>query len=215
MAGSGREPSASGPAGRWAGAGLPNASAAPDCLQPTLVPRSGFRQQVSAGVRQRLRVLTAILLTGALASASATDVQVVVVRDGRHVVVVEGAALAAKLVALAESCSVHSTASAASKEAWASIATSRSSVRVVFPEPRKASLVRSEDRLRSEPSMQEIRLPLPPGDWPGHVFVGRGNGMTSRTQYDPFVLKDLVLLPELALATMAPYSSLLHWNRRP
>jgi hypothetical protein len=25
-------------------------SAAPDCLQPTFVPRSGFRQQVSAGV---------------------------------------------------------------------------------------------------------------------------------------------------------------------
>ena len=161
-----------------------------------------------------MRVLTALLLTCALASASATDVQVVVVRDGRHVVGGAGAALAAQLGALAESCSVHSTASAASKEAWARIATSRSSVRVVFPEPRKASLVRSEDRLRSAQSLQEIRLPLPHGDWPGHVFVGSGNGIPSRTQYDPCVLTDLVLLPELALATMAPYRSLLHWNRR-
>ncbi|MDZ7412943.1 MAG: hypothetical protein ONB15_05330, partial [candidate division KSB1 bacterium] len=30
---------------------VPNAGAAPDCLQPPLVPRSGFRQQVSASVR--------------------------------------------------------------------------------------------------------------------------------------------------------------------
>ena len=33
------------------GGGAPNAGTAPDCLQPPLVPRCGFRQQVSASVR--------------------------------------------------------------------------------------------------------------------------------------------------------------------
>jgi len=31
--------------------GLAEQRTAPDCLQPTLVPRGGFRQQVSASVR--------------------------------------------------------------------------------------------------------------------------------------------------------------------
>ena len=161
-----------------------------------------------------MRVLATILLTCAFASVSATDVQVVVVRDGRHIVVADGATLAAKLVALTESCSVNSTAYATPKEAWASISSSRSYLRVVFPEPRNASLVRSDNRLRSEQPIQEIRLPLPIGTWPAHVFVDSGNGILSLTKYDPFVFRELVLLPELELTTMAPYNSLVHLKRR-
>jgi hypothetical protein len=122
--------------------------------------------------------------------------------------------LAAKVIALAESCSVNSTAYAASKEAWAGATTSRSYVRVVFPEPRNVSLVRSDDGIRSEQPIREIRLPLPHGDWPAHVLVGNGNGILSLTKYDPFVLRELVLLPELELATLAPYKSLLLLQRR-
>jgi len=36
------------------GGGGPNAGTAPDCLEPPLVPRCGFRQQVSASVRLRI-----------------------------------------------------------------------------------------------------------------------------------------------------------------
>jgi hypothetical protein len=165
-------------------------------------------------VRHIMRVLAAMLLTGAFPLANAADTQVVVVRDGRNLVVADSATLAAKVIALAESCSVNSTSYAASKEAWASAATFRSHVRVVFPEPRKVWLVRASDGLRSEQPIREIRLPLPHGDWPAHVLVGNGNGVLSLTKYDPFVLRELVLLPELELATLAPYKSLLLLERR-
>lgn len=161
-------------------------------------------------VRQRTRTLAFVILMCTFASVSATDVQVVVVRDGRRVVVSDGPALAAILVTLAESCSVNSTTYAASEKAWAGIATSRSYVRVVFPEHRKISLVRSEDRLRSEQFVQEIRMPLPHGSWPAHVLVGTGHGIIALTKYDPIVLRKLAMLPELELATVAPYDSLMH-----
>jgi hypothetical protein len=159
-------------------------------------------------------MVAAILLTGAFASANAADTQAVVVRDGRHVVVADSATLAAKIIALAESCSVNSTAYAASKEAWTGAATSRSYVRVVFPEPRNVSLVVSDNGLRSQQPVQEIRLPLPHGNWPAHVLVGNGNAILSLTKFDPFVLRELVLLPELELAALAPYKSLLLLKRR-
>lgn len=161
-----------------------------------------------------MRAFLAILLTCAFATASAADIQVVVVRSARHIVVADGAALAAKLVALVESCSVNSTTYASPKEAWAAVSNSRSYVRVVFPESRKVSLVRSEGQPRLEQSVQEIRLPLPHGDWPAHVFVGSGNEVIALTKYDPFVLRELVILPELELANIAPYSSLVHLTRR-
>lgn len=164
-------------------------------------------------VRQHVRAFLAILLMCALVSASAADAQVVAVREGRHVVVADSAALAAKLVALAESCSVNSAAYANPGETWASVASSRSYVRVVFPKHRKALLVRSPGQRPSEQPVREIRLPLPHGDWPAHVFVRVGNGVIALTKYDPFVLKELVLLPELELATTAPYKTLVDLKR--
>ena len=161
-----------------------------------------------------MRALAAIILTSMFAAASAADPLVVVVRDGRNIVVADSVTLAAKVIALAESCSVNSTDYAAPMEAWPGITTSRSYVRVVFSEPRKTSLVQSGNPLRSELPVQEVRLPLPHGAWPAHVFVSSGRAMLALTKCDPFALRELVLLEELELATLAPYNSLIRLKPR-
>jgi antitoxin (DNA-binding transcriptional repressor) of toxin-antitoxin stability system len=158
--------------------------------------------------------LAAILLTSAFVSARAADALVVAVRDGRPIVVADSATLAAKVIALAQSCSVDSTGYAASKQAWEDVATSRSHIRLVFPEPRKLALVQSGNPRRSELPVEELRLPLPEGEWPAHVFVSSAGATRAVTKCDPIVLRKLVLVQELGLADVAPYSSLLRSGKR-
>jgi hypothetical protein len=69
------------------GCGTAQQSTAPDCLQPTLVPRSGFRQQVSASVRQQASSVQGVTheLARAMASGKASHVRFsrAIVEEGR------------------------------------------------------------------------------------------------------------------------------------
>lgn len=167
------------------------------------------RRPLNTNARRLMRALATVLPLCASAPAKAAGAQVIVVRNGHEVVVPDGATWAAKLVALAESCSVDSSAHAAPTQSWAATAASRSGLRVAFPVPRTALLAQGANGIRSAQPVREIRLSLPHGDWPRHVLVSTGTGIVSLTKCDPLVLGELAMLPELGLTAVAPYNSLV------
>jgi len=161
----------------------------------------------------RAIAVIAVVICGA-ASASAADIELRAVRHGRNVVVTDSERLAAKLVALVESCSVNSTAYAGSRETWVQIAASDSFVHVVFAKPRSARLMSSNNRIREQRPIQAILLPLPEGQWPAHIFVKSGDDTLSFTKDDPFVLREVVVEQELELLTVEPYKFLVSLPRK-
>ena len=112
-------------------------------------------------------------------------------------------------MALAESCSVNSTADAVSDDTWAQALASDSFVHVVFLEPRRARLESRDNQNREERAIREILLPLPEGSWPKHVFVRSGTDTLAFTKYDPLALQQVILEPELRLLAVRPYEYLL------
>src|SRR5262245_7621542 len=102
----------------------------------------------------------------AAASASAADIELRAVRHGRDVVVSDGDRLVANLIALADSCSVNSTAWAVSGDPWTRIEASDSFVRVVFSKPRRIRLMNRTQQGREQQSIRALLLPLPEGRWP-------------------------------------------------
>src|SRR6267378_5816138 len=107
-----------------------------------------------------------LLITTALVlCAGCADLQLHAVRQKKDVAVSHGERLATKLVALAESCSVNSTAYAVSGDTWAQALASDSFVHVVFLEPRRTRLESRDNQSREERPIREILLPLPEGSW--------------------------------------------------
>ena len=151
-----------------------------------------------------------LLITTALVlCAGCADSQLHAVRQKKDVAVSHGERLATKLVALAESCSVNSTAYAVSGDTWAQALASDSFVHVVFLEPRRTRLKSRDNQSREERPIREILLPLPEGSWPQHVFVRSGTDTLAFTKYDPLALQEVVLEEELRLLTVPPYEYLL------
>ena len=150
-----------------------------------------------------------LIAAGLILCAGCADMQVHAVRQKKDVPVSHGERLATKLVALAESCSVNSTAYAVSGDTWAQALASDSFVHVVFLEPRRARLESRDDQSREGRPIREILLPLPEGGWPRHVFVRSGTDTLAFTKYDPLALQEVVLEEELRLLTVPPYEYLL------
>ena len=141
--------------------------------------------------------------------AGCADLQLHAVRQKQDVAVSHGERLATKLVALAESCRVNSTAYAVSGDTWAQALASDSIVHAVFPEPRRVRLESRDNQSREERSIREILLPLPKGSWPKNVFVGSGTDTLAFTKYGPLASQEVVLEEELRLLTVPPYEYLL------
>jgi hypothetical protein len=150
-----------------------------------------------------------LIAAGMIFCAGCADFQLHAVRQKQDVAVSHGERLATKLVALAESCSVNSTAYAVSGDTWAQALASDSFVHVVFPELRRVRLESRDNHSREERSIREVLLPLPEGSWPKHVFVRSGTDTLAFTNYDPLALQEVVLEEELRLLTVPPYEYLL------
>lgn len=162
-----------------------------------------------------MRALAVIAaLTCGAASVSAAEVELLAVRHGHNVVVSDSERLAAKLIALVESCSVNSTAYAVSGDTWAQIVASGSFVHVAFSEPRRVRLMSNNNQVREQRTIQAILLPLPEGRWPAHVLVRSGNDTLSFTKDDPLILREVVLEQELQLLTVEPYKFLVSLPRK-
>jgi hypothetical protein len=159
--------------------------------------------------RQAATLLVAVLaFAWPFGSAVAQGQDVRVVRGGQSIAVSRGAEIAAKLVVLAESSSVNSTASAVALETWANVLASESFVQVTFPEPRVLHLAPRAGYTKQQHEVHSLLLPLPVGQWPAYLFVDAGGKLASVTKFDPIALKRLVSEPELRLSNVEPYSSL-------
>src|SRR5882672_12729410 len=95
-------------------------------------------------------VLFAGTFLGSVAFVSAADIQVRAVRDKREVRIAHPERVATKLITIAESSSVNSTAYAVSDKTWARILDSDSFVLVVFSTPRRMRLRDGNSRGRKE-----------------------------------------------------------------
>jgi len=143
-------------------------------------------------------------------AASAADLEVRVVRDKQDLVTTHPERVAAKLIAIAESCSVNSTAYAVSGNAWTRILASDSFVHVVFSNPRRIWLKDRNAQGREERMIREILFPLPMDSDPRHIYLKSGKEIVSATKYDPHALGELVLEDDLRLRGLARYDFLLN-----
>jgi len=158
---------------------------------------------------QALPVVIAFAVLCQVLPAAAAEPAVSVVRHGQSVVVSRGERVAAKLLALAESCSVNSTAYAVAADSWATAMASGSFVQLSFQSPVTLLLAGTNGQAREARQVQSLLLPLPIGHWPEHLFVQSGGNTISLTKFNPGALKDLVLEPELLLGSELPYRSLI------
>src|SRR5262249_16952024 len=116
-------------------------------------------------VRQHMRTFS-IFFTAAgficgLTSASAAAAEVQAVRANEDVVITHPERVAAKLMAIAESCSVDSTRYAVAGSTWTQILSSDSFVHVVFANPRRIRLLVDRDTQGLQERMiREVLFPL-------------------------------------------------------
>jgi hypothetical protein len=161
-----------------------------------------------------MRAFAYILLVAAFLGSGtfvcATDVQVRAVRDKREVGMTHPERVATKLVAIAESSSVNSTAYAVSDETWARILSSDSFVHAAFSPPRRMRLRGRNNRDREEHMVGEVLFALPLDSDPPHIYLKTEKETISVTKYDPDALRELVLEDDLRLRALPRYDSLLN-----
>ena len=160
-------------------------------------------------MRVYAHILFALAFLGSIALVSAADVQIRAVRDKREVGIAHPERVATKLVAIAESCSVNSTAYAVSDETWARILNSDSFVRVVFSPRRRLRLWDRDNQARVQQMVGEVLFPLPMDRDPPHIYLKTENETISLTKYDPYALRELALEDDLLLRASPRYDFLL------
>jgi len=153
--------------------------------------------------------LVASTLAWQVVPTLAAEQEVHVVRRGQGLIVSRGEQVAAKLVALAESASVNSTAYAVAGDTWAKVLASDSFVHVSFHKPRTLRLEAPTGQARQPYQVRSLLLPLPTGQWPVHLLVEADGKTISLTKFNPLALKQLVSESELQLSAVEPYSSLI------
>jgi hypothetical protein len=142
-------------------------------------------------------ILFAATFLGSVDFVSAGDVQVRAVRDKREVGIAHPERVAMKLIAIAESSSVNSTAYAVSDKTWARILDSDSFVHAVFPTPRRMRLQDRNSQDRKEWMVGEVLFPLPVDSDPLHIYLKTEKEIISLTKYDPYALRELALEDDL------------------
>lgn len=155
-------------------------------------------------------ILFAAAFLGSVAFVCAADVQVRAVRDKREVGIAHPERVATKLIAIAESSSVNSTAYAVSDETWARIMGSDSFVHAVFSPPRRIRIWDRNSQDREERIVGEVLFALPLDRDPPHIYLKTENETISVTKYDPYALRELALEDDLRLRALPRYDFLLN-----
>jgi len=114
-----------------------------------------------------------------------------------------------KLIAIAESSSVNSTAYAVSDKTWDRILDSDSFVYAIFPTPRRMRLRDRNSQDRKERMVGEVLFPLPVDSDPPHIYLKIEKEIISLTKYDPYALRELALEDDLHLRALPQYDFLL------
>jgi hypothetical protein len=165
-------------------------------------------------MRRFVSMLFAAVVPCAVAFVFAGDVHVQAVRDKREIGVAQPERVATKLIAIAESCSVDSTAYAVSDGTWATVLGSGSFVRAVFSTPRRSHIWDRNSSARKERMVAEVLFPLPMDRDPPHIFLRIENQIISLTKYDPRALRELALENDLQLRGSPRYDFLLRPGKK-
>ena len=155
-------------------------------------------------------VLFVATFLSSVAFVFAADIQVRAVRDKHEVGITHPERVATKLIAIAESSSVNSTAYAVSDETWARILGSDSFVHAIFLTPRRMRLRDRNGQDRKEWMVGEVLFPLPMDSDPSHIYLKTENETISLTKYDPYALRELALEDDLRLRALPRYDFLLN-----
>ncbi len=161
-------------------------------------------------MRTFAHLLFAATFLGSAAFVSAADVLVRAVRDKREVGIAHPERVATKLITIAESSSVNSTAYAVSDKTWARILDSDSFVHAVFSTPRRMRLRDGNSQDRKEWMVGEVLFPLPMDSDPPHIYLKTEKETISLTKYDPYALRELALEDDLRLRALPRYDLLLN-----
>ena len=166
----------------------------------------------------RILLLPAVLCALFPAQGNAAEpAHVQIVRGGKEVRQSPKSNFVPNVIALIESCSVHSTAYAVTNSTWTNLLQSPSFVRVTFTPARKLNVMMTPGvgaRERVVTEIDQVLIPLPENNWPAHMYGRIGDQIYSFTKYNPIALKHLVLEPALALSSTKPYSGLINLPER-
>lgn len=135
------------------------------------------------------------------------------VRRGSEVSLGAPARVADLLAAELESCTVLSARWGRAADLWDHALASDSFVHATYSPPRKMTLYAQDNHRRVEYEVREILLPLPEGRWPGHDLARIGGEAFAFAKCDPVRLIGIIREPDLGLAEVPPYKSLLEAMR--
>jgi hypothetical protein len=148
-----------------------------------------------------------------VAVAGASDVQLRVVRKGKDIALAQDTALTTNVIALIESCTVHTSTYQSGRESerpeiWAKTLGSDSFIQVRFAKPARLRFEAPSNHGREDYSVDEILVGLPEGKWAQPFLVRTGRNVHTFGKYDARVLKRVVFEPALELSSVRPYSDL-------
>src|SRR5688572_2499563 len=129
-----------------------------------------------------------------LAVAGAPDVELRVVRKGKDVAMPKDTGLTTNVVALIQSCTVHtrthqSAGESERPEVWTKVLGSDSFIHIRFPEPAKLKFEAPSNQSREDYAVDEILVGLPEGKWAQPLLVRTGRNVHGFGKYDARALK--------------------------
>lgn len=139
-----------------------------------------------------------------------------IVRRGQEVKATPSSAFTGNVIKLLESCSVHSTSYAVKTNTWDDLLRSDSFVYIKFDKAQLLNVMMQTgdgSRFRQKSPIDEILVPLPEGNLPGHIYARAGTNVFAFTKYDPVALKKVAFERILQLSSVKPYSDLAGIDR--
>ena len=142
--------------------------------------------------------------------AGASDVQLRVVRKGKEVAMPKDTALTTNVVALIQSCTVHTSTyqSSALPDVWMKVMNSDSFIQIKFAKPATLKFEAPSNHGREDYAVDEILVGLPADTWPRPFLVRSGRNVHAFGKYDARALKRVAFEPALELSSVSPYSDL-------
>jgi hypothetical protein len=142
--------------------------------------------------------------------AGASDVQLRAVRKGKEVAMTKDTGLTTNVVALIQSCTVHTSTYQSSDlpDVWMKVISSDSFIQIKFAKPATLKFEAPSNQGREDYAVDEILVGLPEGTWARPFLVRSGGNVHAFGKYDARALKRVAFEPALELSSVAPYSDL-------
>jgi hypothetical protein len=150
----------------------------------------------------------------ALASTAASADEVRAMRRGQPIVLSNPAAVADHLAAELRSCTVNTARWGRAAELWDHALASDSYLHATYSPPRKMTLIAQDNQGHRPYEVEQILLPLPENKWPSNDLARIQGEVFAYAKCDPLRLADIIREPDLGLAQVQPYKSLLDALRK-